>query len=116
MMGGLWTGIIIHWSLIWFDVCCLVTLTILLVAVFKLPQFQPSYRVMPMWPSPDHTTMYGPREFSYPYFEPFVPSWACALVATLFPALVIGVFQISVRSWWDFYCGFFGNLKAVVFA
>lgn len=116
MMGGLSTGIVTHWSLIWFDVGCLVTLTILLFAVFKFPQFLPSYRVVPMWPSPDNTMLYGPQELSYPYLDPIIPSWACALTVTLFPALVIGAFQISVRSWWDFYCGVFGNLKAVVFA
>jgi hypothetical protein len=87
----------------------LASIRILLAAVVLAP-------IIPMWTTNNGSTFRGATELSYPYFESIIPSWACGLVAIGFPILVAALFQIKIRSWWDFQTAMVGRLKAVLFA
>jgi len=99
---------------------------VLIAAIdFGLIKIQPSrkdYRLFPMWPSsvPNFTDMTGNSHWrslpslSYPHPEkPLLPNWACAMIAMILPTVVIALFQIRVRCWWDFHTGVFGVWKAI---
>ncbi|EKD21354.1 phosphatidic acid phosphatase beta [Drepanopeziza brunnea f. sp. 'multigermtubi' MB_m1] len=54
---------------------------------------------------------HGLVELSYPLVKEPLPTWACGLVVVLLPLLVITMFQLKLRSLWDFHAGFTGTLK-----
>lgn len=118
--GGLPKGITSYCQLVWPDVAFLVSIGLLLAVAALAPMNQKSYssayRVVPMWTVDNGSTFHGPTELSYPYFKPLLSSEACAAVAIGFPILVIALFQVKLRSWWDLHRGVVGSLKAVLFA
>ncbi|KAH9213380.1 phosphatidic acid phosphatase type 2/haloperoxidase [Leptodontidium sp. 2 PMI_412] len=63
----------------------------------------------------DQQPVYGaPPELSYPWIKEPIPTWACGVVVVLVPMLVITLFQLKLRSLWDFHAGLTGTLKATV--
>jgi hypothetical protein len=120
-IGPLGRGILTHLHLIYFDVGCFATLVVLIVclnlsqdALYSSDDLKT--RVVPMVRA-DESTFYGPQELSYPHFATPLNDWAeWLLIFTFVPAIVFAGFQVTTRSWWDFYSGLFGNLKALVFA
>ncbi|PVH80782.1 PAP2-domain-containing protein [Cadophora sp. DSE1049] len=56
----------------------------------------------------------GPSDLSYPWIREPIPTWACGVVVVLVPLLVITLFQLKLRSLWDFHAGLTGTLKATV--
>jgi hypothetical protein len=109
-------GVGVYVALVWFEICCLLTLGMLIGIVVLTPVYQEDYRVVPMRIGRDNTSYIGPVEYSYPYFEPLISGWVCALLVILGPIVLVAAFQITIRSWWDLHRAVFGNLKAVILA
>jgi diacylglycerol diphosphate phosphatase/phosphatidate phosphatase len=78
------------------------------------------YRYLHIWPVKDNLAdtfaFRGPPEYSYPAVPEPVSSVSCALLVIFVPIIVIAVFQIRIRSFWDFHAGVFGSLKGIVAA
>lgn len=112
--GGCFTYL--QWA--WLDLLSVLSLCALLCGVYFIPVAHftggDNRRLVPMWF--ENTTLRGPIELSYPNFEPRITSWACGMFAAGIPTLVIAVFQIRLRSFWDFQTGTLGNVKALVLA
>lgn len=76
---------------------------------------------MPFWSqvplTPDtpigHLDLRTPTEYLYPYRDSPLSDYVCSVLVSVVPIMVVGLFQIRVRSVWDFNAGQVGILKAV---
>lgn len=53
-------------------------------------------------------------EFAYPLRKNIIPIWLAALLAALIPIFFFGLFQIRVRSFWDFNNACLGLLYSLI--
>ncbi|KAK0108432.1 hypothetical protein ONS95_003236 [Cadophora gregata] len=114
-------GTVSYLGLVWRDYASIAVVAASSLWVYLLPMYLLDHRVIPvsrMNPQSnmeDYRTAYkGPLELSYPWIREPIPTWACGVVVVLVPLLVITLFQLKLRSLWDFHAGFMGTLKATV--
>jgi diacylglycerol diphosphate phosphatase/phosphatidate phosphatase len=109
----------------WIDYLCIAVIAGLTLGVYFTPMYLFNHRVIPILPSITPSTMteppwmlafYLPREITYPWMSEPLPTWGCALVVVFVPLLVIAIFQLKTRGFWDFHARVVGVLKAVVSA
>ncbi len=93
----------------------------LTVGILFAPMYQFAERKFHVWPTSMNSTMListwdvrPPSDYGYPLQKEPLDSWACALIVVLVPWIVIGLFQIKLRSLWDFHAGCVGIAKAVI--
>ncbi|RDW62705.1 hypothetical protein BP5796_11007 [Coleophoma crateriformis] len=111
-----------YWKAVWLDFACIGFVAACILPVLYMPIFFSEQRLIPMQPpvlpfrlSPLALSDFGlPPELSLPRKPELLPTWACAFIVILGPIAVISVFQIKLRSMWDFHAGTIGILKAVV--
>lgn len=53
-------------------------------------------------------------EFAYPLRKNIIPIWLAALLASLIPIVFFAIFQIRVRSFWDFNTAVVGLLYSLI--
>lgn len=102
----------------------MVFVAILISSIYLAPTYHLKYRVMAMWfvgKESEHGRPMGyapdlrvPVEYGYPQEPMLLPSWICGVVVLVAPLLVITLFQIRVRSLWDFHAGVTGIFKALL--
>lgn len=106
---------------IWLDALLLLLFGVLILGLHFAPNNRHDLPLMPFWtqvPIIGNFTVNGldlraPVEFLYPYRKSPLSDLACAVVVTLVPIIVIGLFQLKICSVWDFNAGQIGTLKAV---
>lgn len=118
---GRGTGILTYLRIAWVDLFSITVIAGLMAGIYFAPINSYSTRVFPMWSSvlsmdmTDAThDLRAPIEFSYSFKEPPLNDWACGGVVLGVPLLFIALFQIRIRSIWDFHAGAVGVSKAVV--
>jgi len=110
-----------YWRIVWRDYASIAVVAASSLWVYLLPMYLLDHRVVPVSRSnsqhdmEEHGPTYGgPSELSYPWIREPIPTWACGVVVVLVPLLVITLFQLKLRSLWDFHAGLTGTLKATV--
>ncbi|KAH7419827.1 phosphatidic acid phosphatase type 2/haloperoxidase [Cadophora sp. MPI-SDFR-AT-0126] len=113
--------IVSYWRMVWRDYASIAVVAASSLWVYRLPMYLLDHRVVPVSKyNPrsnleDQSPAYeGPLELSYPYIREPIPTWACGVVVVLIPLIVIALFQLKLRSLWDFHAGLTGTLKATV--
>lgn len=105
-------------KLIWHDAVFIALVALACAGIYELSLHQSSDRLFPLRPSRDEFgTVYDlqpPPEYSYPWLPDPCSNSTCALLVTIIPIMIIGVFQLRFRSLPDFHAGLSGILKAVV--
>ncbi|KAL3425821.1 pap2 superfamily protein [Phlyctema vagabunda] len=108
---------------VWIDIACIAMVAIFILPVLYMPILFPEQRLIPMRPpvvalgdhNMDDLSEFGlPPALSFPKRPELLPTWACGLIVILGPIGIISLFQIKIRSLWDFHAGTAGILKAVV--
>jgi len=116
-------GVVTYLRIAWVDYLFIALVAGLGLSVYFSPVYNANHRVIPVWRSAMNGNMLDawqdlrvPTEYSYPWLKEPLPSWACAVVVIFVPFLVLCIFQLKIRSVWDFHAGLVGLLKAVVAA
>ncbi|PBP18364.1 phosphatidic acid phosphatase beta [Diplocarpon rosae] len=104
--------------IVWFDYVSIAAVAASALWVYSLPMYYLDHRLIPIQFSTSEDAIQdsvpeirGPIELSYPYVKEPLPTWACAVVVVFVPMLFITMFQLKMRSIWDFHAGFTGTLK-----
>ncbi|CZT41417.1 uncharacterized protein RSE6_01153 [Rhynchosporium secalis] len=110
-----------YWSLVWRDYVSIAVVAAGSLWVYLLPMYLLDHRVVhvsrltPQSGIEDQLSRYGgPPELSYPWIKEPIPTWACGFVVVVVPMLIVTLFQLKLRSLWDFHAGLTGNLRANV--
>jgi hypothetical protein len=105
---------------IWVDTLFLAIFGILILGLHFAPNNLKDPPLMPFWTeAPFARNITGnldlrvPIEFLYPYRKTPLSDLACAVIVTIVPIIIIGLFQLRICSVWDFHAGQVGILKAV---
>ncbi|KAI9678163.1 MAG: hypothetical protein M1817_006108 [Caeruleum heppii] len=101
--------------LTWPDLVSLLLISLLMGGLYLVPLNRRQFRVLPLYRQVGGT-YWGPEEISYPYVEEIISSPVAAGVVVGIPVFCVGLFQIKLRSWWDFHAGVTGVLKALIAA
>jgi hypothetical protein len=105
----------------WIDTLVLFIFGIIILCLYWAPNNLRTPPVIPIWPRVpvDGNTcakfldLRAPTEFQYPWQKSPLSDIVCAVIITVVPIVVIGLFQLKIRSCWDFHAGQLGVLKAV---
>ena len=105
----------------WIDTLVLFIFGIIILCLYWAPNNLRNPPVIPIWPRVpvDGNTcgkfldLQAPTEFQYPWQKSPLNDIVCAVIITMVPIVVIGLFQLKIRSCWDFHAGQLGVLKAV---
>jgi diacylglycerol diphosphate phosphatase/phosphatidate phosphatase len=106
----------------WIDALILAIFGLIILGLYWAPNNLRNSPLLPIWPAVamDGTVVPGrfldlraPAEYEYPWQKSPLNDFVCALIITLVPILMIALFQIKVRSTWDFHAGHVGILRAV---
>ena len=104
----------------WLDTLLLALFGILVLGLNFAPNNFRNPPLMPFWtevPLVGKVTidkdLRVPVEFLYPYQKSPLSNMACAGMVTVVPIAIIALFQLRIRSVWDFHAGKLGVLKAV---
>jgi hypothetical protein len=105
----------------WIDNLVLFIFGIIILCLYWAPNNLRNPPVIPIWPAipVDGTTkgkflnLRAPTEFQYPWQKSPLNDIVCAVIITAVPIIVIALFQLRIRSCWDFHAGQLGVLKAV---
>lgn len=105
----------------WIDTLVLFVFGIVILCLYWAPNNLRNPPVIPIWPAlprDGNTTgklvdLRAPTEFQYPWQKSPLSDMVCAVIITTVPIVVIALFQLRIRSCWDFYAGQLGVLKAV---
>ena len=105
----------------WIDTLILCISGIVVLCLYWAPNNLRNPLVIPIWPrSPVNGSPGGmsldlgtPTEFQYPWQKSPLNDIVCAVIITIVPIVVIGLFQLKIHSCWDFHAGQMGILKAV---
>ncbi|KAL2071524.1 hypothetical protein VTL71DRAFT_12759 [Oculimacula yallundae] len=110
-----------YWSLVWRDYVSIAVVAAGSLWVYLLPMYLLERRIVqvsqlsPQAGAENQLPSYaGPPELSYPWIKEPIPTWACGVVVVLVPMLVVTLFQLKLRSLWDFHAGLTGTLRANV--
>ena len=114
-------GSVPYWRVVWRDYASIAVVAASSLWVYLLPMYLLDHRVVPVSKFnlrrnlDDQGVVFGgPSDLSYPWIREPIPTWACGVVVVLVPLLVITLFQLKLRSLWDFHAGLTGTLKATV--
>jgi hypothetical protein len=114
-------GMVTYLRLAWPDYLTLLVICVLTFGIYCAPLYRLSSRLVPIRPSVLSASVAGaqddlriPNDLAYPDLGEPLSSRACGMVVLFFPSLTIAIFQIKIRSLWDFHAGVVGFLKAVL--
>ncbi|KAG4429791.1 hypothetical protein IFR05_014727 [Cadophora sp. M221] len=114
-------ALVSYWRIVWRDYVSIAVVAACSLWVYYLPIYLLDHRIVHLSNLnmqsnvDDQKPYYGaPSELSYPWIKEPIPTWACGVVVVLVPMLVITLFQLKLRSLWDFHAGLTGTLKATV--
>jgi hypothetical protein len=105
--------------IVWLEYLSIAVVAASALWVYSLPVYYLEQRLIPIQRSSalgnasegSVLLFHGPVELSYPLVKEPLPTWACGLVVVFVPLLVVTMFQLKLRSLWDFHAGFTGTLK-----
>ncbi|KAH7350965.1 phosphatidic acid phosphatase type 2/haloperoxidase [Rhexocercosporidium sp. MPI-PUGE-AT-0058] len=110
-----------YWRIVWRDYFSIAVFAACSLWVYSLPIYLLDHRIVQVSNLSTESNMGdqlpsfgGPPELSYPWIKEPIPTWACGVVVVVVPMLVITLFQLKLRSIWDFHAGLTGTLKATV--
>lgn len=116
-------GSLSYWRIVWLDYVSIAVVAASMLWVYYLPMYFLDHRLVPVSQSiagcnvaKSTPHVRGPLELSFPLIKEPLPSWACGVVVVVLPILVIAMFQLKLRSLWDFHAGLTGTLKATISA
>ncbi len=119
-MSNLRRSLEVYARLVWRDVLGIVCLAVLIGGLQLVPMTRGLYRHIPMLlvgkMDGGGMELRGPVEYSYPYMEEILSTMAAALIVIIVPIFIFSIFQIALKSWWDFHTSVVGLLKALCIA
>ena len=113
--------IVAYLHFIWMDSLSLPLFGLLILGLHIIPNHRHDLPLMPIWIQDSvlanitrqDLDIRAPVEFMFPYQKSPLSDLVCAVAVHVVPIIVIALFQLRVRSLWDFYAGQLGILKAV---
>jgi diacylglycerol diphosphate phosphatase/phosphatidate phosphatase len=107
--------------IIWLDYFYILLFASITLIIWRMPIYYFDDRLVPMSGSADANSFEGlelklqaPLELAFPWRSEPLSSLACGMIVMLTPLLIVGMFQIKLRSLCDFHAGISGAFKAVV--
>lgn len=89
-------------------------------AIYLTPIYYYRHRVVPLTPAPSFNVttslknLRAPVDLTYPMEREPLSSLDCALVVVFGPLLVVVLFWLKLRDFWDLHAGGLGTFKAVI--
>ncbi|KAF4627238.1 hypothetical protein G7Y89_g10916 [Cudoniella acicularis] len=115
------TNLLAHLYFAGLDLLGILVFISVTVGIWMGPTYYSDSRSVPMWPTVLSNCSNGtwqklqpPQALDFPLRPEPIPSFACGVIVVFAPLLVVAILQFGNGSFWEFYAGAIGNLKAVV--